>query len=431
MAGLISPGFDGPDLMNDSSLIFLAGNTSTVKSTSLFLDYTSAGTSLAASMLNKSTVICAFDFDLNRPDAAKAYDSLIKLSPQKAFELSKEKNSGVEILCVREKQNDGIKSAAFNFFGEKLLLLESIDSDRRGTITRRDGTKLFYREKIYEKRCNNFLRRKRNITWESAAVDDRELNKSQAYYHLIFDGSDFDFVTPAFDQFFAFASALGIKSDRFETESGKTQEEIQKIFTTSAKVDAKVDIFFTKEGISQIEKCAAHDAFRAYLQAAAKISPHFAHFPLLADASAEEEVEQLVKDYIFFRRPQNLFGVADFMQTKHIRERYNQLTGRRLEKDICLFKEALEFGNEVQRLRDASSSEQAEHFFSRLGKKQGFKFMTTMIALQHLGGLQNMLVRELSLSARGTRIAYDSEYTLKTPHDIIYDELTFRDKVAT
>jgi hypothetical protein len=423
VAGLISPGFDGPDLTSNGTLIFLAGNTSTVKSTNLMLEYTSAGIGLSGSHLEKSAVLSAFDLDLNQADAAIAYEELLRLSPQKAYSLAKKPDSGVEMATVREKECDVIASASFNFFGEKLLLLESIDGDRDGKMVRRDGTQLNYKEKIFEKRSRNFLAGKKNIAWEAASFQDANKDP-ELYFRLSFERSDYDFVKSRFERLMRFFQALDIPRESLSNNSGQSLEAVLDLFVKSAKIETKVDVFFSNEAIRHIETCKKESASNTYIQAMRNLHPKYAGFPLDERGTLPLTVHKLLETYVAGRSSEKFFGLIGFKENSELRARYTALTGRIIDKDVQLFKDAQAFGNEVEHLRSAREKGQAEHFFSRLGKMRGFKFMATILALRMIGGKTNTFVHELSLSGRGIRLGYDSELVIKGPRDLIYDELT-------
>lgn len=423
VAGLISPGFNGPDLTSDGTLNLLVGNTSTVKSTNLMVEYTSAGLEFSAAHLARTTVLSAFDIDLNSQDGAKAYDDLLRLSPRRAFELAKDGKSGVRLLTVNEKQNDVSASAAFNFFGEKLFLWENVDSDRKGKMVRRDGTQLDYKEKIFEKRSRNALTGTKNISWEAASFKDGG-KTPELYFHLNYQRSDYEFVKPRFNRFLGFAKALGVDKQDFENSSGKSFSEICERYSHANKVDTKVDLFFSNAGIKNIEHCDQEHAVNLYIREVLRLNTKYAGFPLRACGTVDKRLQDLMVKYAALRSPSNFFGIIDFGKTQGLREQYSELTGRSIEFDSKLFAKAREFGEQVHHLKNARVHGEADHFFSRLGKVRGFRFMATIAALRAVAGEENTYVHELSLTGLGFRIGYDSQLAPKGPRDLIYEGLT-------
>lgn len=422
-AGFISPGFNGAAI-NEEDLVLLVGNSSTVKATGMILDNTSVTVGLSASHLEKSTVIAAFDVDLNTQDGVQAYEDLLRLSPHCAYQLASKPDNGVEILTVKEHQTEFGVSGYVNFFGDKIFLSERIDREGSGQMVRRDGSQLLYRNKIYEKRYRNVFSGDKNISWEAISMKDSSDVKSDMFYHLIFERTDYEFVAQRLKRFFRVATALHVPEKKLEYSKGQEFQSFLSLVSKAAKVSTKFDIFFTKSGVKLLEACNQACAAGQYIQAKLAIQPKYAGFPCDSQGFVTGEVDEILSEYLELSSTRHLFGIGKFRERSKLRAQYLALTGREITLDAKIYTDALEFGSEIEAIKDAGSKGEPDQLFSRLGKMKGFHFAGAIAALVNICGRDNVVIQEMSIESRGARLGYREDARIKFPREVIYDELT-------
>ena len=384
--------------------------------------YTTISARYAYSNSHKGTIIASYDFDLNNPAAAKAYEEIIKLSTSRAQDLAKLMTSGVAKVLAEENETISSRLVDLTLLGEKLYLRETLRTERSGRLVRDGHEVMVYRDSMYKKRVESWFAGIKDIEWQAVTVHDKVTNQKKPYFRFHFHKKDYDGSSiPKIDAYFRFAQSMGIYSSELTENVPESLGDYNAALSAAEEVDTDIDIYFTKEGVSQIDAADRTNAYQAYLTSCSDIFLEHKNLPFIGKDMRSLKARDLIREYVSIENKVRAAGNHD---ADRIAKEYWSLTGRDLKKDLVLVKNAEKFAAAIDVLTDVTDPEQIAKFFPKFGEKDGFNFMQTISALQKLAHPDNTLIHSLSMSGAKVSLQSRDEGVMEHPREMVMGMLT-------
>ncbi len=384
--------------------------------------YTAFSARYAFSASRKGTILASYDFDLNNPAAIKAYEDIVKLSTSKAQDLAKIKTSGVIKVLAEETETSTSHLVDLTLLGEKLYLRETLRLERSGRLVQDGQEVMVYRDSMYKKRVESWFAGIKDIEWQAVSVHDKVTNQKKPYFRFHFHKKDYDGSNaPKIDSYFRFAQAMGIYSSELTENVPESLGDYNEALSAAEEVDTDIDIYFTKEGVNQIDAADKRKAYEAYLISSSEIFPEYKELPFIGSGIKSLKARDLIREHRSIEVKTRSSGHDD---SERIRKEYWSLTGRDLKKDAILVKDAEKFAAAIDLLTNAADPAQIAQFFPKFGEKNGFNFMQTIAALQRLAHPDNTLIHSLSMSGGNISLQSKDEGLIEHPRETVMEVLT-------
>lgn len=385
--------------------------------------FTTLNASIYGSVEKRSLVIGSWDFDLNDPDARKAYDCATHLNIGPAKDLAHSDRNCVKETSAKEHEVSHFFGADVGVFGQKLLIDDILRIERRGRLDKTSGS-MVYRNAVFTKRRKNILTGIKKIDWEAVSVKQGESGSYEPYLRLHYHERDWDFGKNVLRRLLRFSDALQVPRIQLTGEDKVQLEDVGDRLSKKREVHILADIYFTKEGIANIDRATAAQAQAAFLKVSSIIRKKFADCDFTREDEKTKRARGLINEY------QKYLGFSSLSRmwerTKRlpeIREAYFELMGRKIEPDSELFRQAEAFGATVEQLTNIYSPQEVSAFFHSVGKLKGFDYMQNVAALLMLATPEHTLIHELSIKSGEITVANVSQGLIEHPRVTIANEL--------
>lgn len=382
-------------------------------------DYTSLTLNCSLTQTHKHLHLCSYDLDLKIPEAAEAYNALMRLDIREADAQALAHN-GVIKVDYKETLHSTKAAARLALCTEKLYLKEALRSESHGELVNADGQHKVFRDKVFKKHYENYITSKKDALWESVnvKVDDEP---AKTYYHFNYKKNDFITRQHEIDKFFKFADALGIK------KAEGTQGEVVNMHTykkiLSSKDDSKleVDLYFTSAGVEHMRAVSKADIALAYLSTSAELDDDVGHPRLSSDSDMRAAGEEIFEAYRQYRSKHHVFRSPHKIYTNknlnYLKNKYFKLCGRDLKSDYRAIIKAERF---AELSRHLIVKEHDRHkigkFFLTLGQSH-LSYAQGIATLAKIAGRENVLVHSLSASGGGIALKSVDEGNMVHPRD--------------
>lgn len=401
-------------------LVFYAQKLHAVSFEELINTYTTLNASLYMSSAYSDLTIGSWDLDLTQAPAREAYNCLVRLNTLPAEVLAREESGGVVDVHVSENETEFRLAGDIGLLGQRLFLYEVLETERRGSVNSLGANLLVYRDSLYTRRKRNIVTGSQEINWEAVNVRRQESVKSERYLRLHFVQREFEFHRTGIDRVLRFANALQIPRAELVGEDPDCLEKAAKRLGKMAEVNISTDVYFTKTGIDNIDKADKAKAKVAYLKVSRFLKKKFAQLDFTCTDDKTLTALALIDEYRSYIGLANISRFAERIKVLPIiRREYMHLMNRNIESDAKLISEAEAFGDVVEELTDTNNPEQVSSFFLSLGRMKGFDYMQTIAALSELAGVDQTLVNDLSISAKGVNIRSKSDFALVNPRETV------------
>lgn len=388
-------------------------------------DYTSLTLNCSLTHARKHVHLSSYDIDLDNPDAAEAYSSLMHLDLRKAEKLALTQN-GVTKIELKETLNSNKALMRLALCTEKLYVREALKSESHGELTNAFGQHKIYRDEAFKKHYENWFTSKHDALWESVniKVDDEE---AKTYYHFNYKKNDFITHQREIDRFFRFADALGIKRAD-ETHSQMIHmNTFKKILSSADDSNLDVDLYFTSQGVERIKSMSTEQIAQAYLETSAQLDDKLALHPLISGSEELKKSCQVIYDryhmyrytHPFIRRPNHVDG----RKLLKLSRAYYTLCGRDLAGDYRALRKATKFGQLSQSLLEKEQNRnRIGKFFTSLGHSR-ISYTQGIATLAKVAGRENVLIHTLSASGAGVVLKSTDEGALIHPRNEMIKEI--------
>jgi hypothetical protein len=352
----------------------------------------------------KKSLIASYDIDLSTAEGQKAYYELLRLNPCPADKLSKESDSGVSKVTVREKKRSANESVSFKALNIPLYSKKQRNINNVGVVCASDKSKTFYHDRIYNERFDNIITGQRNIEWDGITVKDPS-GEFYTYYRFDYEENNKLTTQDYVDRHCHLAKSLNISPEILKNHKLVEMNNFLKVFSSEDNLKTSIELFFTEEGVKTLMQCNAEQGMMAFLKSNNDLG--------LNDAD-------LKKAHQIFMRYQNveqswwnlLTGNALLLKMKG---KYHELTGRDLSIDYNMHQKAEDFGTLVGEFCHANSAREAREFFALLGQRCDMDYTEIILAITALAGRENLLVHELALNGGGVSIQCNDEGQIYHP----------------
>jgi hypothetical protein len=383
--------------------------------------YTSLSVQASTLERSRDTTIATFDIDLSKPKACEAFDALMRLSTVEAEELSSQKNSGVRQLKQVAKEDESRDEFSANFLGDKLFLYQALTNEKKGHFTTPDGETMIFRQAHFKEHESGWFDPTRDVLWESVSLKNAKDNSSKTFFRFRFQ-KEGDLPAQEFEDYFGLADALALKgreAQKHEHDAGKGDDICKRALMASSKVLQSTDLYFTPQGIRNMQSVTKEQARQAYMQAVGNIREAHDLTFLKADPSKERELVTLLNKY---DAEVNAGWFGNFGHSKRLSDcalSYKTLTGREIEADAVTYSNATIFANRLAQLKTATDPRALEAFFVGLGKSKGFRYKCVIGALAKISGDQETLVHQHEMGGNGVVFKYTDGGKLEGPSEIV------------
>lgn len=385
--------------------------------------YTTLNASIFSQRFSNKLLVGSWDLDLHEPQAQQAYEALVRLNAAPAQELAQIPDSGVREVRAREHEVAYLFGADVGFLGQKLLIHEMLHTNRDGSMEKECGERIAYRNSIWSKVKKNIFTGTKQIDWEAVSVQ-RENGDHEPYLHLRFTQKDWDFGGNRLRRLLRFAHALEIPYEEMTGDDQAKLDDVSRRLSNRAEVAILTDIYFTRQGVANIDHATADEAKAAYLHVSSKIKKKSAGFDFNPNDIRTAKALQFIARYRELTGFKNALKIMDRLrEVPLMREQYLALTGHNLHDDAKLLAHAEEFAKAVAELRNINGPEQVAEFFHRVGRLRGFDYMQSVAALAILAKHDETLINELSVSSGNMRVENVSEGKIEHPRDTIATHL--------
>lgn len=420
-AGLIIPtnrffgGNTGLPQLGHGLLKYFADHKGNTSFESYLTDFTSLTLNGAINAQLKHTHICAYDLDLNYPEVAAAYNSLMKLDIRKAKKLSA-CHEGVVKIQLQETQKTKRAALRLSLFSEKLFFSESLRSKSHGEFSGTLGDQQIYRDRSYKKHKENWFTNKKDILWETVHIAKKS-EEAQSYFHFNYQRNNFITRQKRIDTFFDFAKTIGVVPEGDTNSQVMRMHTYKKFFSTEDDTKLIIDIFFNPIGIARMRRASQEEVRQAFLKTLADYSPHLIGHPSFSEnVSHKKQCELIFKSYQNYDHAKRVFP-NHVAGAKKMQEEYNQICGRTLREDYKAWKKSNGFAKRFRQFTKIQSEKKVNDFFTSLGKGRHPHYTKSIPTLALLAGRENVIIHTFSASGGGVALTALNEGSLLHPRE--------------
>lgn len=394
-----------------------------------FESYVTLHTTLSAAlyghMARHDFTIAAFDLDLRTHEGRRAYDHLIFLNTLEAEALADAGSPSVRYVHLEESDCDFKYGMDVRLANLKLLAFEALESERHGCLTPASGQHLIYRHSLYRQSFNSFFSGRSTVSWEAVSIKAKDRDRAEPFLRVFFEHKEYNFEKSRIDWLLRLAAGFGVSRSEMTGHDHELFDKVQEHLCKLAEVTTTADVYFTSNGIDNINNADAQMATLAYLQASNDL---FKQYEGIGEVFLEDDVkakkaEALIAEYRARTDLTQLFTSERLKLVPQLRKEYEALTKRKLDEDAKLLKDAEAFGAVVAELKDSQNSDQVASLMTSLGRRKGFDFAQSLLALALLAGPEETLLHHLGVEGGGYAIRNESEGKLRNPRDLLAAEL--------
>lgn len=355
----------------------------------------------------KNDSLCCYDLDLSKEGAQKAYAALLKLDPVVAEQLLLEKDCGISQVSLKERETKNTRAHNFKALNQQIYGKETMSIKRDGMLTQTTGAQILYHDKIHAEKSDNWFTGRRDLEWDGITVKDAK-GHLHTYYRFSYEREHKLPQQSYIDRHSRFAKHLGIKSVTEQKTKLIEMNDFIKLFSASDDVKASIELFFTEEGVSRIQK--ANEAMGMVEFQKANNEPFF------SDEKTQSTANTLLLEYQHLASERwSIFGNSEEMNA--IIKKYETLfKDHKFEADLALFTKAQEFGKFIGRFTKATDRRSARDFFALLGNAN-FDYTEVLTALTYLAGRENLKIHNLCLSGGEVSIKSADEGDIIHPRE--------------
>jgi|GEM_PF-5262736 len=368
---------------------------------------------------SRDTHIATFDVDLSKPKACEAFRSLMKLSCVEAEELSAIKDSGVRLLKRDEKEQESRDEISASFLGDKLYLYQALTTEKNGRFTTPDGDTTIFRDAHYKQRESGWFDPTREILWESVTLKKPSDKTPKTFYRFQFQ-KDGELPKIEFEDYFGLAHALCIDGeDGVKHPTGKAEEVSKRVLCNANSVKQTTDLYFTPQGIHNMQTASKEAAREAYLSSVGKIRSELDVSFVKAHPKNETKLRELLEKYTAEAQAGWFLNIGHDQRLNDYAKRYRRLCGREIHNDSLTLANATLFATRLHQLKSARGAKELEAFFVGLGKSKGFRYKCVIGALGILAGEKETYVHQHEMSGNGIVFKSKDGGKIEGPSEIV------------
>lgn len=389
----------------EGALASMAHGASFAKASGIINGYGSTSASMSRASSTKDDLVCCYDLDLSKPAAQEAFFRLLQLTPAVVDKLMTTEENGISKVSSHETEDKVDHTKNFRALNRCIYQKTKTDAFHDGAASGSNGSQILYRDKVYVDKSDKYFKGMQELRWEGITVKDGD-GSLNTYYRFVFEKHSTLPKQKEIDRFFALAHKLNIESVVTEESKLIDMHTVDKMFSSKDDIDARMESFFTKDGVLKIQDANAKTGFDAYIKANLEGVQVHEH---LEDACA------MLNDYrVLSDRFRARFGSDQPM--KSLEESYSERFSRDIKKDVLCYRQAICFGDLIESFTAVDNSAKTRELFAALGKAD-FDFPEIIAAMAHISGRENLRVHELSLSGGNVRIQSKDEGEYVHPRD--------------
>ena len=314
--------------------------------------------------------------------------------------------------------------------GKRLLLLQALDSEKRGKAEGSGGEFLVFRENKFSHKQHDPIEGPKTADWDALSLRDEAGGEFENFYNMKFTAQD-KFTTDAeVRRFFKFAEILGVRPKDETINTLPEMGMMERIFSDADDTNVKVDIYFTSQGIDNIDQCTRPEARKAYLENKAHFFPRTEGLvDILKDTATYKSALQKSQSFENLQPERFIEDSGYALENAQLIREYREETGRDLSTDYKALLGARNFAVLVETLDGEKGIKNIRKFFSELGKSQGAMYMTALASLAGLATREETMVNQLSMDGQHIHIEAVSEGKMEHPTETvkqIIDENRFK-----
>ena len=415
----LKAGYKVPDV-GHGFLMHLVENAIETPLRRLMRTYTSASASVEAKTTETDTNLGRYTLDIESPNGLAAYRALLQLSTEKADMLSGIDGSGVSRATYEETSNVNEFKATAQVSGKRLLLLQALDSEKRGKAEGAGGEFLVFRENKFSHQQNDPIEGPKTAHWDALSVRTEEGGEFENFFNMKFSAQDKFTTDDEVRRFFKFAEVLGVRPKDETINALPEMGVMERIFSDADDTNVKVDIYFTAEGIDNIDQCTRPEARKAYLENKAHFFPKTEGLvDILEDKATYQSALKKSQSFEDLERERFLEDSGYALESALLVRDYGKETGRDLRDDYKALLGARRFAVLVETLDGEKGVNNIREFFSGLGKSQGPLYMTALASLASLATRKETMVNQLSMDGKHIHIEAVSEGKMEHPTETV------------
>jgi len=399
-------GVDALALCANNYLKKLLENSVNYEIKALIKRYASVVASMTKASLTKQSTVCCYDLDLSKPRAQEAYEHLVRLNIKNADQLILQEEAGITAVALYENESRSLQNTDIQAFSKNLWRYEIADIECDGMVLTPDAQSAIYYEKTYAEKFSSIILGEQEIRWESIEIlsNNKPPQKYYKFYHEQLANIP---MQQDVDNFFSFASKLGIKSSGILDSELIKMNGLSKLVSKIDDTRTKIELFFSEAGVLKIQEADRAIGFLAFQKA----HDH--------DLIPEEHRAYAYKMLAQYQAEQASFwawlGFRSSLNT--IIEEYKNKMGRSFDRDYHKFVKAKLFGELLANFCNAQDKKEARNFFAYIGKSPDFEYRETLLALAAIAGRENILVHKLSMSGGDVTLESIDEGEIRHPRD--------------
>ena len=423
----LKAGYKVPDV-GHGFLMHIVENAAETPFRRLAKAYTNASLSAEAKTTDRDSSLGRYTLDIGSPNGLAAYKALLRLSTEKADLLSEIKGSGVTKATYEETSHASDFKASAQVSGRRLLLLRALESEKRGEAHGRGENFLLFRENKYSHTQADPIEGPKTAVWDALSVKDEEGEAFHNFFNMKFTAQDKFTTDEEVQRFFKFAEVLGVRPKDDTINTLPKMGVLERIFSNADDTNVKVDIYFTSEGIDNIDQCSRAEARHAFLTHKAHFFPETEGLADL-DRPTFKNAVKISQSFEDIQAEKYLEDSGFDIESASMVRKYENETGRDLNIDYRAVLGARNFAVQVETLDGEKGVQNIRSFFSGLGKSQGGLYMTTLAALASLAKRKETLVNQLSMEGQHIHLEAVSEGKMEHPTETvkqIIDENRFK-----
>ena len=370
----------------------------------------------------KDDTLC-FTFDLTKPKAIQAYESIFQgLTFEQAAESAERGGEGV--MCrqlLATKEDSGVEASLS--LGDVNLVKAQMRSSTKVSNLRGKNIERVVTDVQFEDSYSDWINGTKSTQWQAVEVKDKKTGEAETYYNLKHTNKDSVTQQAEVEDFFAFAKSLGVKIIN-QAWRLPMMSMLTKIFSYKDDSQVKVDLYISDSGIKRIDYADEPESCAAFMKCAAAYKeekPEFSYFKKCKSSGldAMDYDHPAYKALVEYRDLSNswfwtrLYNWGKFYRLERVYE--ESTSGRNVRRDVELLSKAETFATRMAALNISEEPGSVKNFFSNLGKQVKSDFMLTMGAMTQIAGEEEVIIDELSMKLGGMNHSVVSEGRLTHP----------------
>lgn len=379
-----------------------------------------------------------FNLDLNKPEAKKAYEQLVRGNADGALDLATNSANGVLLQAHSELVTEGKqKEISLRVGPADIYVNKTSRTDGTVEVTTRGETERLDRTTGAREKSSIFGRR-RALEFDAVSLRTTRAPAGEKFMRLSYEEKDKFTSSGELKQRRALATSLGAQPVKPDVVGEDKGGGILKVLSFSkndhGKVQTNIDVYLTSAGIQQIRGAGREGWLAAYGETIKEMhgrSPAWNDPDRGARArdlmeqyrGAEGVVDQIQRDRPMSNRndsPENReYENKRWDAIEHrdsFRKAYEREFGKdQFKKDVKDFARAAEFADAMQRSSDDVDPAAWNRSFGDLAETMGFNIFDTVSSMNRLAGPNEMLVGRFTMKGNVVDIEMQSEGVLAPP----------------